>query len=173
MAGSADEGKELEEVASSDGDSDTPDDIRSSNRKPDRTLYFLAKKDRQAHAWQFRECFSLPLPRASLTGSFAAQGGVEGKEDLIQASIRELREEFGQDLDVWQTGKIPAASYAYTPIGSESQTWIFFMPARYMRGNAEPNKEEGLVDFAWCTREEMQERVDAAYFAAVEPALSE
>ena len=63
MAGSAEEGKELEEVASSDGDSDTPDDIRSSNRKPDRTLYFLAKKDRQAHAWQFRECFLPSLLR--------------------------------------------------------------------------------------------------------------
>lgn len=42
-----------------------------------------------------------------------AQGGVEKKETLPQAAIRELLEEFGSDLDVWQTGKIPAAFHAY------------------------------------------------------------
>lgn len=45
--------------------------------------------------------------------TITAQGGVENRETLSQAAIRELLEEFGSDLDVWQTGKIPAAFYGY------------------------------------------------------------
>lgn len=44
---------------------------------------------------------------------YTAQGGVEGRETLPEAAIRELLEEFGKDLDVWQTGKLPAAVYKY------------------------------------------------------------
>jgi hypothetical protein len=47
------------------------------------------------------------------------------------------------------------------------------MPARVMRGKAEPNKEEGLVDYAWCTREEVQEKIqDEGFWSAVKPVLS-
>ena len=50
---------------------------------------------------------------------------------------------------------------------------VFFMPARVMRGTPVPNQEEGLVDYAWCTREEVQEKVaNEAYFASVQAALS-
>lgn len=31
----------------------------------------------------------------------------------MQAALRELSEEFGSELDVWQTGKVPAAWYGY------------------------------------------------------------
>ena len=31
----------------------------------------------------------------------------------MQAALRELSEEFGPELDVWQTGKVPAAWYGY------------------------------------------------------------
>lgn len=47
------------------------------------------------------------------------------------------------------------------------------MPARVMRGTPVPNQEEGLVDYAWCTREEVQEKVaNEAYFKSVQAALS-
>lgn len=47
------------------------------------------------------------------------------------------------------------------------------MPARVMRGTPVPNQGEGLVDYAWCTREEVQEKVaNEAYFKSVQAALS-
>ncbi|CAD6573970.1 MAG: 54S ribosomal protein L17 mitochondrial [Cyphobasidiales sp. Tagirdzhanova-0007] len=89
--------KELEDsdkVVVEDEKSET--DFHNVDRKQDRTLYMLAKKDRAHFAWQ------------------CPQGGLEGKESLSQAALRELLEEFGAELDVWQTGKVPAAWHAYS-----------------------------------------------------------
>lgn len=154
-----------------------------------------------------------------------AQGGVEGSESLVNAALRELREEFGADLDVWQTGKVPAAHHAYrlpepTPKGQQDTAvshgaltcdspsnhlssilaramccrrtlssearvadcrmsfcrlivQVFFMPARVMRGTPQPNKQESLVDYAWCTKEEIQEKISADLYTSVAKVLSE
>lgn len=43
----------------------------------------------------------------------------------------------------------------------------FFIPARALRGQAklsEAASQEGIKEFAWCTREEVQERVDPEYW---------
>jgi len=98
----------------------------------------------------------------------------------VQAAKRELLEEFGTDLDVWMTGRVPAAWLGYKlPKGEErdgcDNTKVFFMPARVLRGTPEPNKSEGLEDYAWCTREEIQEKVGgdtSDLWKAVEGALS-
>ena len=50
----AEEGKELEEADVIHVDEEIDADLHSSDRKKDRTLYLLAKKDRQEHSWQFR-----------------------------------------------------------------------------------------------------------------------
>lgn len=44
---------------------------------------------------------------------------------------------------------------------------------RVIRGQAKPNKKEGLVDFAWLTKEEVREKVTPEYWQAVEPMLSD
>lgn len=44
---------------------------------------------------------------------------------------------------------------------------------RVIRGQARPNKKEGLVDFAWLTKEEIKDKVTKDYWEAVEPMLSE
>lgn len=44
---------------------------------------------------------------------------------------------------------------------------------RVIRGQAKPNKKEGLVDFAWLTKEEIKEKVSADYWSAIEPILSD
>ena len=50
---------------------------------------------------------------------------------------------------------------------------MFFLPMRVIRGQAQPNKAEGLVDFAWLTKEEVKETVSEDYWTAVEPILSD
>lgn len=47
------------------------------------------------------------------------------------------------------------------------------MPARILRGQPNPNKEEGLEDYAWCTKEELKEKVgNGEYYKSIERALS-
>lgn len=116
----AQEGKELLTYPSEQDATETAqdEDLHNLERRKDRTLYLLAKKNRTKHTWQFRKLYHFVKKcyRTWLIKSFAkmaAQGGVEQKETLSQAAMRELVEEFGSDLDVWQTGKIPAAYHAY------------------------------------------------------------
>jgi large subunit ribosomal protein L46 len=47
------------------------------------------------------------------------------------------------------------------------------MPMRVVRGQAVPNQKEGLIDFAWLTKEEIKEKVSEDYWKAVEPMLSD
>ncbi|GAA6064629.1 hypothetical protein JCM10212_000598 [Sporobolomyces blumeae] len=141
---------------------DRSGDVKSLERRADRTLYLLLKKRRAEHAWQF------------------PQGGVEGDESLVEAARRELAEETGPNMDVWSVGRVPAGAYSYAfPAehvkknpGTEGAT-VFFMPMRVVRGQAVPNQKEGLVDYAWLTKEEVKDKVSKEYWDAVEPILSD
>ncbi|KAL7337272.1 NUDIX hydrolase domain-like protein, partial [Rhodotorula toruloides] len=143
-------------------EADKKGDVTSLERKADRTLYLLLKKNRKEHAWQF------------------PQGGVEGEESLLEAAKRELHEETGVNVDVWPSGRVPAGAYTY-PFPAEHKkkhpehegAKVFFMPMRIIRGQVEPNKQEGIVDFAWLTKEEVKEKVSPEYWEAVEPMLSD
>lgn len=42
-------------VVQRENEADKTGDVRSLERKGDRTVYLLLKKDRKSHAWQFRE----------------------------------------------------------------------------------------------------------------------
>jgi len=44
---------------------------------------------------------------------------------------------------------------------------------RVVRGQAVPNQKEGLIDYAWLTKEEIKEKVSEDYWIAVEPMLSD
>ena len=44
---------------------------------------------------------------------------------------------------------------------------------RIIRGQAVPNKTEGLIDHAWLTKEEIESKVGKDYFKAVEGMLSD
>lgn len=50
----AEKGKELDD-ADVPIDTSLDGDLHNLERKKDRTLYLLAKKDRKEHAWQFRK----------------------------------------------------------------------------------------------------------------------
>ncbi|GAA5937814.1 hypothetical protein JCM1841_004066 [Sporobolomyces salmonicolor] len=150
------------EVMTRETEADRKGDVKSLERKVDRTLYLLLKKKRNNHAWQF------------------PQGGVEADESLVEAARRELVEETGPNMDVWSVGRVPAGAYSY-PFPAEhikknpghEGARVFFMPMRVVRGQAVPNQKEGLVDYAWLTKEEVKDKVSPEYWAAVEPMLSD
>ncbi|GAA5844112.1 hypothetical protein JCM5353_001092 [Sporobolomyces roseus] len=150
------------QVMEKETEADKKGDVKSLERKADRTVYLLLKKKRSQHQWQF------------------PQGGVEGDESLVEAARRELVEETGPNMDVWSVGRVPAGAYSY-PFPAEhikknpgkESARVFFMPMRVVRGQAVPNQKEGLVDYAWLTKEEIKEKVSEDYWNAVEPMLSD
>ncbi|GAA5988574.1 hypothetical protein JCM10908_003626 [Rhodotorula pacifica] len=184
-----------------ENEADRNGDVRSLERKADRTLYLLLQKKRADHAWQF------------------PQGGVEADESLVEAAKRELVEETGPNVDVWPVGRVPAGAFSYPfppahqkkfpefdsarvrcfelrfpfrfenvlsclHLNAEEEqeanksaascaSQVFFMPMRMIRGQAVPNQKEGIVDFAWLTKEEIKDKVSSEYWQAVEPILSD
>lgn len=95
-------------------EADKKGDVKSLERKADRTLYLLLKKDRKQHAWQFRASCTLSSGFAIADFALrAAQGGVEGEESLVEAAKRELHEETGVNVDVWPSGRVPAGAFTY------------------------------------------------------------
>ncbi|GAA6001954.1 mitochondrial 54S ribosomal protein mL46 MRPL17 [Rhodotorula paludigena] len=158
-------GEEVEgapELMHRETEADRVGDEHSLERRADRTLYLLLKKKRDQHAWQF------------------PQGGVEGQESLVQAAQRELHEETGPNVDVWPVGRVPAGAYEYAfpaehvkKFPAHAGATVFFMPMRVIRGQAVPSQKEGIVDFAWLTKEEVQKRVSPDYWQAIEPMLSD
>ncbi|GAA6030717.1 hypothetical protein JCM8097_006286 [Rhodosporidiobolus ruineniae] len=143
-------------------EADRTGDVKSLERRADRTLYLLLKKKRDQHAWQF------------------PQGAVEANESLVSAAQRELLEEVGNNVDVWPVGKVPAGAMEYQfpkehvkKFPGKEAARVFFMPMRMIRGQAVPNQKEGIVDFAWLTKEEVKDKVDPKYWSEVEPLLSD
>lgn len=150
------------ELVDRESEADRTGDVKSLERRADRTLYLLLKKKRSDHAWQF------------------PQGGVEADESLVEAAKRELLEETGPNVDVWPVGRVPAGAFSYPFPATHKKKFpefdsarVFFMPMRMIRGQAVPNQKEGIVDFAWLTKEEIKDKVSEEYWQAVEPILSD
>ncbi|KAI9027467.1 hypothetical protein CLU79DRAFT_697323 [Phycomyces nitens] len=74
---------------------DIPSETHDISRKPQESLYLVIKKPRKDHAWQF------------------PQGGSEPGETVVEAALRELKEECGSDLKVKVDNKEIVGSYKY------------------------------------------------------------
>lgn len=123
-------------------------------------------------------------------------------ESLLEAAQRELREETGDNLDVWPIARVPAGAYSYehkalekdgakydgshvrlfVPVRALVDTessrksrdvQVFFVPMRALRGSIELNKAEGLDSYAWLTASEIESRVSRDYWLAIRDMLSE
>lgn len=116
--------------------------------------YLLVKKPRKDHAWQF------------------PQGGVDEGETHLSAAYRELREECGETLAVdFLNTEIGRYKYDFPQefdrhdkgvIGAE----VVFFKGGYVSGTVELDQNE-VVDFQWCTKDEIQQKVDLEYWEVV------
>lgn len=105
----------------------------------------------------------LHLPRVRSV-TITAQGPVSTGESLVQAAERQLLADCGADLDVWPVGQVPAG---VSTTGSK----VFFLPMRAVRG--QPKAVSKGAEFAWLTKEEVEQKVGKEYWAAVGPILSD
>ncbi|KAJ1797383.1 hypothetical protein LPJ59_003176 [Coemansia sp. RSA 2399] len=126
-------------------EADAAGDVRSLERKLDRTLYLLVKVGSQ---WVF------------------PQGAVEAEEALHQAAKRNLRDACGGDMDVWTVGHGPVGHHE-----AGDRTTTFFIKGHILRGQAKPASALAS-DFRWVTREEVESAVSPEYWGSVKDMLS-
>ncbi|KAG1440080.1 hypothetical protein G6F56_012052 [Rhizopus delemar] len=143
-------------ISSSDSEQS---DIHLLSRKPNDMLYLLVKKPRTNHAWQF------------------PQGGIKSKkrkETLVEAALRELTEECGDDLKVNVIDQEPSCIYQYDfPedfVQKKKRDYkgakVQFVKAEWISGQCKPDGKE-IIDFAWLTREEITRLVSIEYLNGI------
>ncbi|KAI9017506.1 hypothetical protein BC832DRAFT_618053 [Gaertneriomyces semiglobifer] len=110
---------------------------KSLDRKGERTLYLLVKG---------KDGWRLP------------EGALEGSEVLHEAAARHLKSTIGTRSETWVVGRTPFG-YHGTP-----QRKTFFMKAHIISGRVEPKIGD---NFAWLSKDEIQERVDVEYWKSV------
>ncbi|KAK0524731.1 hypothetical protein OC834_005420 [Tilletia horrida] len=133
-------------------EADKQNDIKSLNRKLDRTLYLLTRKGTDGHGKEDDDAaWTLPTRRVARTGP--------AKENLHQAAHNAVQTQLGDNIDVWLVSNLPIG---VTKPASESDPKTYYMQAHVLSGNVASEDAEGPVEHAWLTREEIEERLTKA-----------
>ncbi|KAI8322202.1 hypothetical protein GQ54DRAFT_297532 [Martensiomyces pterosporus] len=139
------EGSKRIEVQPRETEADKAGDVKSLERKLDRTLYLLVKD--KSGSWV--------LP----------QGEIEGDELLHEAARRNLKAICGGKMSTWFVGRGPVGHHK-----AEDHT-SFYIKAHILAGQASPQKSLAS-DFKWATREEVESSVSAEYWQSVKDMLT-
>lgn len=130
---------------------DEAGDVKSLERKLPRTLYLLTNDSKLG--WK--------LP------SFAT----EEKDALHKMAESGLRKLGGEEINTWTVARSPAAVLKYqknklvdSKAVAEDLTREYIIKSHILSGSFAPND----VEYAWLTREEIQEKVTPEYFEATE-----
>jgi large subunit ribosomal protein L46 len=131
---------------------DVEKDLKSLDRNGQRNLYLLLKTQSFGkERWRF------------------PQGDVVKGDLLHQAAQRDLHAECGNEMDTWIVSRNPIGVYK-PPTDSESTT--FFFKAHIMAGQAQI-QSPSVSDFAWLTKQEIQEYAEPHYWEGVRDMLSD
>ncbi|KAJ2798469.1 hypothetical protein H4R20_004810 [Coemansia guatemalensis] len=124
---------------------DAAGDVRSLERKLERTLYLVIKD--KSGQWVF------------------PQGEVQDQEPLHEAARRNLKNACGGKISAWTVGRGPVGHH------QASDYTTFFIKGHILAGQASPAKPIAS-DFKWVTREEVESLVSADYWKSVKDMLS-
>lgn len=134
-------------------EADRKGDTKSLDRKLDKTLYLLLKKDRNRHSWQF------------------PQGALGAGEVLHDSTDRILESLAGKNMRTWQVSRVPIGHLQY-PFPEPRQGYagnkVYFLRYRIFAGQCQVSPG---YDFGWFTADEVMERVDERYFKQVKGML--
>ncbi|TKX24363.1 hypothetical protein C1H76_3469 [Elsinoe australis] len=144
-------------------EADRKGDVRSLNRRLERTLYLLVKN--KEGRWVF------------------PGDAVKGKEGLHQAAERVIVQAGGINMNTWVVGNAPIGwhQFEYPKMITNKEKGVeelgekvFFMKGRIMAGQADLSKNVlGDTDFQWLTKEEVQQAVSTQYYASIKNMLAE
>ncbi|EPQ58240.1 hypothetical protein GLOTRDRAFT_72445 [Gloeophyllum trabeum ATCC 11539] len=147
--------REEEEKIPRRGEADRTNDVRSLERKGERNLYLLLLKkldDRQV--WRLPE------------------GGLQKGEVLHESAERNLLTECGIRMDTWIVSRNPIGLYRSSTSNQVSPRHIFFYKAHILAGQVRPDGTN-VLDYAWLTKEEMEDRLDKEYWLGLKDILSD
>ncbi|KAI0389876.1 39S mitochondrial ribosomal protein L46-domain-containing protein [Xylariaceae sp. FL0594] len=141
-------------------EADKTNDVRRLDRKLDRTLYLVVK--REGGPWQF------------------PTEDVPTDERLHETAARALEMAAGVNMNTWLVGRAPVAHIVRQPQYNEDTSLkargekIFFLKGRIMAGQADlTNNSLGLKDFSWFTKEELRTKLPGDYFRAVKNMMAD
>lgn len=138
-------------------EADRNEDTKSLNRKLDRTLYLLLKKPRQEHAWQF------------------PQGPIGAGEVLHESTSRILSTLAGRNMNTWTVGQVPVGHISYQfaePDMGYHGNKVYFLRSRIFAGQCKLQEQSGIENFGWFTREEIEQKVDPAFWKSISSMLA-
>ncbi|KAI1918277.1 hypothetical protein LOZ39_002437 [Ophidiomyces ophidiicola] len=163
---SGDAGSKKEEMAkplSRYSKADESGDQKSLDRLLKRTLYLLVQA--KEGYWK--------LPSVT----------IDGKESLRMAAERGISQSVGPNLNTWMVGYHPVGHYVFNnrkpKQDPESGNQLlgektFFMKGRIMAGQADLSANtEGIVDFKWLAKEEIEKHVNSQYWSSIKNMLAE
>lgn len=129
---------------------DKENDRKSLRRKLDEQLYFIVKKNRADHSWQFPQ---VPLP-VDVTNE------TKQLRDFASDGANAVG---GASAQLYMVGNAPAGVYSY-PFSSTNQksldtygAKLFFYRGYYIQGDI--SRPSRYVDHAWVTKSELKEYI--------------
>ncbi|KAJ1677947.1 hypothetical protein EV182_005107 [Spiromyces aspiralis] len=135
-------------------EADRKGDLRSLERKLERTLYLIVKDASQK--WRLVE------------------GELKENEVLRGAAERKLSESMGTNMDIWFVGNGPIGVHT-SPKNKASvkmgRARVFYMKAHIFSGQVRPQSKD-TTDFAWVTKDEMEKIVEPEYWTDIKDMLS-
>ncbi|XP_001634629.2 39S ribosomal protein L46, mitochondrial [Nematostella vectensis] len=139
------EEEELLQFQPASRETDDEGDVRSMNRKLQHNLVLLLK--RNDTSWE------MPI------------GQIQDKESLRQAAERSLKEMCGDGMDTRFLSNAPAAVLKMSKLQPKNKNKVFFYKVHFLGGSL--NLGETYTDFAWLTRDEIQEYLVPEYYRLV------
>ncbi|AET37361.1 mitochondrial 54S ribosomal protein mL46 Ecym_1106 [Eremothecium cymbalariae DBVPG len=126
---------------------DEANDIKSLERKLDRTLYLLLKD--QQDRWRF----------PSFSVSAAAESGVRS---LHVAAENGLKASSDSKINTWTVSTTPAAALR------DGEVTEFLIKSHILAGEFKLPEKKPYKEFAWLTKEEIEAHTDPEYFAKID-----
>ncbi|THH04815.1 hypothetical protein EW145_g5242 [Phellinidium pouzarii] len=152
-------GEEDERTAPRRTEADEKKDVKSLDRHGARNLYLLVKgSPKDKYEWRF------------------PKGHIRTGEALHEAAKRDLHAECGPNMNSWVVGRQPIGLFEYEYENSASSQYagekMFFYKAHIFNGQVR-TAEEGITDFAWLTKEEIEPFVAKDYWLGTKDMLSD
>ncbi|GAC97725.1 likely mitochondrial ribosomal protein MRPL17p [Pseudozyma hubeiensis SY62] len=135
---------------------DENNDVRSLERRLDRTLYLVVKQKsvKGAAAWRF--------PAKALTDT--------KHQNLHDVAPTSVSESLGSKMDIWMVSNLPVGLYKPADAAAEK---TYFLRGHVLAGNAElsDSKSGQVEEFQWLTKEEIEKLMESNYWSNVEDLL--